>query len=270
MLQVDGYVGFERLTVSGDIVLAACWAHARRKFYEVHQATSSPIAAEALRRIAELYAIETTIRGQTSIGRNSARQAKSRSLVNAMKVWLETQLTHIPPRSGLADAIRYALNRWSALGLFLDDGRIELDNNTVERAIRPITKLESLCNPSSSVCKHWQHVFVSNATRATLSGDRGFDTVAGQVDRTDLERRAPHHLFRPQRAGLDQSPDHMAAYARRLRRFGQSEPFAVLFRGPIGVNVTHAAHRRDTFRRPGFALTCRQAHPIERRGDMFV
>ena len=138
VLQVDGYVGFERLTVPGDIVLAACWAHARRKFYEVHQATNSPIAAEALRRIAELYAIETTIRGQTSIGRNSARQAKSRSLVNAMKVWLDTQLTHIPPRSGLADAIRYALNRWSALGLFLDDGRIELDNNTVERAIRPI------------------------------------------------------------------------------------------------------------------------------------
>jgi len=138
VLQVDGYAGFERLTVPGNIVLAACWAHARRKFYEVHQATDSPIAAEALRRIAELYAIETSIRGQTSTGRKSARQAKSLSLVNAMKVWLETQLTHIPPRSGLADAIRYALTRWSALGLFLDDGRIELDNNTVERAIRPI------------------------------------------------------------------------------------------------------------------------------------
>src|SRR6266852_8765958 len=125
---------------------------------------------------------------------------------------------------------------------------------------RVIVKLESLCNPSSSVCKHWKHVFVSNATRATLSGDRGFDTVAGQVDRTDLEGRAPHHLFRPQRAGLDQSPDHMAAYARRLRRFGQSEPFAILFRGPISVDVAHASHRRETFRRPGFALTERQAH----------
>jgi transposase len=138
VVQVDGYPGFDRLTGSGDIVLAACWAHARRKFYEVHQATDSPIAAEALRRIAELYAIETTIRGQTSTNRKSARQAKSRPLVNAMKVWLETQLTHIPPRGGLADAIRYTLTRWSALGLFLDDGRIELDNNTVERAIRPI------------------------------------------------------------------------------------------------------------------------------------
>jgi transposase len=123
VVQVDGYPGFDRLTGSGDIVLAACWAHARRKFYEVHQATGSPIAAEALRRIAEFYAIETTIRGQTSTARKNVRQAKSLSLVNAMKVWLETQLIHIPPRSGLADAIRYALSRWSALGRFLDDGR---------------------------------------------------------------------------------------------------------------------------------------------------
>jgi transposase len=138
VVQVDGYPGFDRLTGSGDIVLAACWAHARRKFYEVHQATGSPIAAEALRRIAEFYAIETTIRGHTSTARKNVRQAKSLSLVNAMKVWLETQLIHIPPRSGLADAIRYALSRWSALGRFLDDGRIELDTNTVERAIRPI------------------------------------------------------------------------------------------------------------------------------------
>jgi hypothetical protein len=122
----------------GDIVLAACWAHARRKFYEVHQATDSPIAAEALKRIAELYAIETTIRGQTSIDRKGARQAKSLSLVNAMKVWLEMQLGRVPPAGPLAEAIRYALARWPALTRFLDDGRIELDNNPVERAIRPV------------------------------------------------------------------------------------------------------------------------------------
>jgi transposase len=138
VLQVDGYVGFERLTLPGDIVLAACWAHARRKFYEVHQATDSPIAAEALRRIAELYAIETTIRGQTSIDRKGARQAKSLSLVNAMRAWLEMQLGRVPPAGPLAEAIRYALARWPALTRFLDDGRIELDNNPVERAIRPV------------------------------------------------------------------------------------------------------------------------------------
>ena len=138
IVQVDGYPGFERLAAGGAIQLAACWAHARRKFYEVHQATDSPVAAEALRRIAELYAIEATIRSQTAETRQSVRHIKSRPLVAAMKTWLEAELDRVPPRGGIADAMRYALARWSALAKFLDDGRIELDNNTVERAIRPI------------------------------------------------------------------------------------------------------------------------------------
>lgn len=138
ILQVDGYAGFERLTGRGAIALAACWAHTRRKFYDVHEATGSPIAAEALRRIAEFYAIEASIRGRPAAQRQQMRDAKSRSRVVAMKPWLETQLARIPGRSGLAEAIRYALARWSALCRFLDDGRVELDNNPVERAIRPI------------------------------------------------------------------------------------------------------------------------------------
>jgi len=138
VLQVDGYAGFEQLTIGGDIVLAACWAHARRKFYEFHQATRSPIAAEALRRIAELYAIEKEIRGRSAMERQGTRDSRSRPLVDAMKPWLEDQLRRVPPRGGLADAIRYALARWPALCRFLDDGRIELDNNPVERAIRPV------------------------------------------------------------------------------------------------------------------------------------
>ena len=138
VLQVDGYAGFERLTVRGDIVLAACWAHARRKFYEFHQATGSPIAAEVLRRIAGLYAIEREIRGQSAAERQGTRDTRSRPLVDAMKPWLERQLHRVPPRGGLAGAIRYALARWPALCRFLDDGRIELDTNAVERAIRPV------------------------------------------------------------------------------------------------------------------------------------
>jgi transposase len=139
VLQVDGYPGFDRLGDSGVIRLAACWAHARRKFYDVQQATNSPVAAEALRRIAELYVVETAIRGQTATERQRARQSSSLPLVTAMKAWLQKQLAQIPPRGGLADAIRYALTRWDALCCFLDDGRIELDTNTVERAIRPVT-----------------------------------------------------------------------------------------------------------------------------------
>ncbi len=138
VLQVDGYAGFERLTGRGNIVLAACWAHARRKFYEFHQATGSPIAAEALRRIAELYAVEKRIRGQPAKERQRKREAESRPLIEAMKPWLEDQLRRVPPRGGLAEAIRYALTRWPALCRFLDDGRVELDTNPVERAIRPV------------------------------------------------------------------------------------------------------------------------------------
>jgi transposase len=138
VLQVDGYAGFERLTARGDIVLAACWAHTRRKFFDVHESIGSPIAAEALRRIAELYAIEKSIRGRTAEERRSVRSTKSRPLVEAMKPWLETQLGRIPGGGDLAGAIRYALSRWPALCHFLDDGRIELDNNSVERAIRPV------------------------------------------------------------------------------------------------------------------------------------
>jgi len=139
ILQVDGYPGFDRLGESGNISLAACWAHARRKFFDVQQATGSPVATEALRRIAELYAVETAIRSLTAAQRQSARQASSLPSVTAMKAWLDQQLRQIPPRGGLADAIRYALTRWETLCCFLNDGRIELDTNTVERAIRPIT-----------------------------------------------------------------------------------------------------------------------------------
>src|SRR6202140_4924615 len=138
VLQVDGYAGFERLTVPGDIVLAACWAHARRKFYELHEATGSPIAAEALRRIAELYAIERSIQGHTADARRHVRNTSARPLIEMMKPWLEMELGRVPPAGSLAETIRYALARWPALTRFLDDGRIELDNNTVERAIRPI------------------------------------------------------------------------------------------------------------------------------------
>jgi len=138
VLHVDGYAGFERLTARGDVVLAACWAHTRRKFYDVEQQTGSPIAAEALRRIGDIYAVEAKARGQSPAHRLAWRRSLSRPLVVAMKRWLEAQLAQVPARSTLADAIRYALGRWASLSRFLDDGRIELDTNPVERAIRPV------------------------------------------------------------------------------------------------------------------------------------
>ncbi len=148
VVHVDGYPGFDRLGDSGHIQLAACWAHVRRKFYEVHEATGSPVAAEALRRIAGLYVIEAAIRGQSANARRTTRRIRSLPLAAGMKTWFEAELHRIPPRSALAEAIRYALTRWEALCRFLQDGRIELDNNTVERAIRPSrSAARTTCSP---------------------------------------------------------------------------------------------------------------------------
>jgi transposase len=158
LLQVDGYAGFGRLvTVDAATKLAFCWAHTRRKFYDIHVATKSPLAEEALRRIAALYAIEAGIRGQTADARCQVRQQHSRPLVAAMHSWLNEQLGRLSGRSALAQAIRYALNHWSGLILFLDDGRIELDTNTVERAMRPVAlgRKNALFAGADSGGRHW-------------------------------------------------------------------------------------------------------------------
>jgi transposase len=136
VLHVDGYAGFERLADKGDVVLAACWSHTRRKFYEV--APNAPIAVEALRRIGELYAIEADIRGQSPAHRLAARRRRSKPIVDDLYAWLEAQLPLLSGRSSLAEAIRCALTRWHGLTRFLHDGRVELDTNPVERAIRPV------------------------------------------------------------------------------------------------------------------------------------
>jgi len=184
IVQVDGYAGFERLCTDGRVQLAACWAHARRKFYEVHEATGSPIAAEALKRIAEFYAIEASIRGQMAAIRQRERRTKSLPLVQAMKVWLETELNRVPPRGGLADAIRYALTRWSALCRFIDDGRVEPDNNTVERAIRPIAlgRKNHLFAGSDGGAKRWA-IVASLITTAKLNDVEPFTYLKDVLER---------------------------------------------------------------------------------------
>ena len=139
VLHVDGYAGFEKLAERKDVTLAACWSHARRYFYDVAKSTGSPIAQEALRRISELYAIEKQVRGHPPPHRLTVRRQKSRPLVEELRLWLDAQLPLVSGHSSLAEAIRYALARWPALTRFLNDGRIELDTNPVERAIRPVT-----------------------------------------------------------------------------------------------------------------------------------
>src|ERR1051326_4222133 len=129
ILQADGYAGFNKLYETGRIVEAACSAHARRKFHDLYQAHRSPIAQEALERIGQLYGIEQEIRGRSPAERREVRQARSRPLLEAMHVWLKAMVGKLSQKSDVAVAIRYALDRWTALRRFCEDGRIEMDNN---------------------------------------------------------------------------------------------------------------------------------------------
>lgn len=142
ILQCDGYAGYKGLadaaTGPGPAVMAYCWSHARRQFYDLAQKAKAPVAEEALRRIAALYAIESGIRGASPEQRLIERRARSRPLVEDLFDWFEATLARLPARSTTADAIRYALNHRDGLLRFLADGRIELDTNSVERAVRPV------------------------------------------------------------------------------------------------------------------------------------
>ena len=142
MLQADGYAGFDRLFNEADaqhpIKEAACWAHARRKFYDIHQATQSPVALEALNRIGELYAIEDEIRGQSPDLRRQARMQRARPKIEALHAWMIQTKASLSKKSDLAGAIHYALSRWRALTRYCEDGLIEIDNNAAERSLRPI------------------------------------------------------------------------------------------------------------------------------------
>jgi transposase len=157
ILQVDGYGAYAELAQRGDVVLAFCWSHVRRNFYEIQAKTPAPIATEALVRIAPLYAIEANIRGLSANDRRQARQQRTKPLIDALRLWLEAQLATVSGKSTIAEAIRYALSRWDGLTRFLDDGRIEIDSNVVERAIRPIAlgRKNHLFAGSDGGGEHW-------------------------------------------------------------------------------------------------------------------
>jgi transposase len=138
ILQADGYAGFDRIYERGNVLEAACWAHVRRKFYDIHANTRSPIAAEALARIGALYGIESDIRGRPPDPRRMVRQARAGPLLAGLHDWLQTTLATVSKKSELAVAIRYALTRWTALTRYRDDGGIEIDNNTAEQSLRAV------------------------------------------------------------------------------------------------------------------------------------
>ena len=139
VLHTDGYAGFGGLYEGGRVVEAACWAHVRRKFHDIHAAAgTSPLAREALERIDKLYATEERINGKSPDQRLQIRQSEAAPLLDDLKVWLETTRTRLSSRSDIASAIRYALSRWAALVHYVEDGTIAIDNNPVEQAMRPV------------------------------------------------------------------------------------------------------------------------------------
>jgi transposase len=160
ILQCDGYSAYKKFagskSVEPSVTLAFCWSHVRRGFYDLAKA-KAPIATETLQRIAALYEIEARIRGKSAADRLALRQAESKPLVTELRIWFEAQLAKLPARGPTADAIGYALNHWDGLERFLEDGRIELDNNSVERAMRPVclSRKNSLFAGSNEGAENW-------------------------------------------------------------------------------------------------------------------
>jgi len=140
ILQVDGYAGYNRLLNrrSEQVQLAYCWAHARRKLYEVAKNSTAPIANEGLKRIAELYQIEADIRGQSPKARLAERQQRTAPKLAELEIWLIQTRARVSAKTPLGAALKYIARYWDGLILFANDGRVEIDNNAVERTIRPI------------------------------------------------------------------------------------------------------------------------------------
>src|SRR3954466_7617391 len=200
ILQVDGYSGFKSLLAGrppDQIKLAFCWAHCRRGFYEIHRSTGSPLAEEVLRRIGELYKVEAEIRGRSAEERRTVRQERSKPIVDALHGWLTAQLERVSGKSTLAEVIRYALRHWPGLVLFLEDGRLELDTNVIERAIRPIAlgRKNSLFAGSDGGAHHWA-IVASLVATAKLNGVEPQAWLTDVLERMVSGRTKAHELER--------------------------------------------------------------------------
>ena len=198
VLQVDGYNGFKALAgarTDASVTLAFCWSHMRRHFYDQFVSDKSPLAAEVLARVRALYAIEAEIRGHPAEHRRAARQERSRPIVEALHGWLHEQVTRVSGASDLARAMRYAIRHWPGLVVFLDDGRVEMDTNVVERAIRPhtLTRKNALFAGSDGGAKHWALALTLIQT-AKLNGVDPMAWLTDVLERVVSGRTKAHEL----------------------------------------------------------------------------
>jgi transposase len=288
VLQADAYAGYNALFETerspGPVTWAACWAHARRKFFELadiaggarrkaldkQAAVISPMALEAVQRIDAIFAIERDINGLAADQRLTVRKAYSAPLVADLEAWMRAERAKLSRHNPVAKAMDYMLVRWNAFTRFLDDSRICLTNNAAERALRPVATTESLCTPSSSVCKHWNLVFRLQVTRATFTPHRLSDALALKIAGPDLVRRARDNLLCRKDASLDQLADPVAGDPALLRSISQSKPSSILLGREIGVDTSDPADRADAVRRPGLTLARRQSHAVQSGGDVLI
>jgi len=197
ILQVDGYAAYQALARDhgGSIQLAFCLAHARRKFVKVYKSTNSPFARAVIERIGAIYALEAEIRGTSAQQRLQARQLKSRPLMDALKTRLTEVVGQFFSQSPLAEAINYTLNHWDGLTLFLTDGRVEVDSNTVERSMRPIAlgRKNSLFAGSEGGAESWA-ILGSLVTTAKLNSLDPQTYLTDVLERIVSGRTKSHQL----------------------------------------------------------------------------
>ena len=199
ILQVDGYGAYTALAkadrVPGPIQLAFCLAHARRKFVDVYKSTKSPTARAVIERIGEVYGIEARLRGTSAEHRLAVRQAETAPIMTGLKTMLTQTLTEISTVSSLAGAIKYALGHWAGLTRFLDDGRIEVDTNTVERSMRPISlgRKNSLFAGSDGGAQSWA-ILASLLNTAKLNGVDPYTWLADALEKVVSGRVKSHQL----------------------------------------------------------------------------
>ena len=196
---MDGYAGYNRLLdrqKNGDIKLAYCWAHARRKLYDVAKASTAPIAQEGLKQIAAFYRIEADIKGQSADARLTARIERTKPKLAVFERWLAYNRTQVSARSPTGEALKYIAKYWNGLNLFLTDGRIEIDNNPVERTIRPIAlnRKNALFAGHEAGAQNWAmhaslietcklnavepHAYISGILTAIINGHKQSDIEA--------------------------------------------------------------------------------------------
>ena len=186
-LQADAYAGYNRLYEDGGIREVGCWAHARRKYFDA-RVTAPLLAHQAIERIRKLYDVEKQAKNLTPDERWALRMEEAKPILDDFEPWAKAHLADVLPKSPIAQAFGYTLNHWKAFNRYLDDGRLAIDNNPAERAIRPLAVGRK--NWLFAGSKRGGHAAATIYSLITSAKDHGLDPFAYL---RDILRRIPTH-----------------------------------------------------------------------------